>query len=188
MKIVIANSSHSPYASIICSTIEKAAQKRGTGIAKRDHNYIISKIKQSNAVIALDNEKFAGFCYIESWEHGKFVANSGLIVHPSYRGIGLAKQIKKQIFELSRTKFPKAKIFSITTGLPVIKMNSELGYQPVTFSELTDDNSFWKGCKTCVNYDILQRTNRTMCLCTGMLYNPKTTQLKNKEEKEMETT
>ena len=173
MKIVIANASHTSYASIICSTIEQAAQKRGTGIAKRDPDYIISKIEQSNAVIALDGEKFAGFCYIESWEHGKFVANSGLIVHPDYRGIGLAKKVKKNIFELSRTKFPTAKIFSITTGLPVIKMNSDLGYKPVTFSELTEDKSFWKGCQTCVNYDILQRTERKMCLCTGMLYDPK---------------
>ena len=184
MKIVIANASHTSYASIICSTIEKAAQKRGTGIAKRDPNYIISKIEQSNAVIALDGKKFAGFCYIESWEHGKFVANSGLIVHPDYRGIGLAKKVKKNIFELSRTKFPKAKIFSITTGLPVIKMNSDLGYKPVTFSELTEDTSFWKGCQTCINYDILQRTERKMCLCTGMLYDPKNTTSKKTKVKQ----
>ncbi|WP_299104369.1 GNAT family N-acetyltransferase [uncultured Tenacibaculum sp.] len=184
MKIVIANASHATYAQVICDTIEKAAEKRGTGIAKRTPNYIISKLTQGNAVIALDGDQFAGFCYIESWEHGKFVANSGLIVHPSYRGIGLAKKIKAHVFELSRTKYPTAKIFSITTGLAVIKMNTNLGYKPVTFSELTEDQSFWKGCQTCVNYDVLQRTQQKMCLCTGMLYDPNTSNSKKVKVKE----
>ncbi|MFV0248512.1 MAG: GNAT family N-acetyltransferase [Tenacibaculum sp.] len=172
MKIVTANTSHLKYAQTICDTIEEAAKKRGTGIAKRSSAYLISKIRQGKAVIALDGQSFAGFCYIESWEHGKFVANSGLIVHPNYRGKGLAKKIKEHIFNLSRVKYPKAKIFGITTGLAVIKINSYLGYQPVTFSELTTDSSFWEGCKTCTNYDILQRTQQKMCLCTGMLYDP----------------
>lgn len=184
MKIVIANASHATYAQVICDTIEKAAEKRGTGIAKRTPNYIISKLTQGNAVIALDGDQFAGFCYIESWEHGKFVANSGLIVHPNYRGIGLAKKIKAHVFELSRTKYPTAKIFSITTGLAVIKMNTNLGYKPVTFSELTEDQSFWKGCQTCVNYDVLQRTQQKMCLCTGMLYDPNTSNSKKVKVKE----
>lgn len=172
MEIVIANKSHSVYAEIICETIAEAAKVRGTGIAKRKPEYIITKMENGNAVIALDGEKFAGFCYIEQWGHGKFVANSGLIVHPDFRNIGLAKQIKKKIFEHSRTKFPNAKVFSITTGLAVMKMNSELGYKPVTFSELTDDQTFWNGCQTCKNYDVLQRTEQKMCLCTGMLYDP----------------
>jgi N-acetylglutamate synthase-like GNAT family acetyltransferase len=173
MKIVIANEAHSIYAEIICNTIEDAAEIRGTGIAKRKPAYIIEKMKNANAVIALDDNKFAGFCYIEAWGHGKFVANSGLIVHPHYRNIGLAKQIKQVIFKHSRTKFPDAKVFSITTGLAVMKLNSDLGYKPVTFSELTDDQSFWDGCKTCKNFDILTRTERKMCMCTGMLFDPK---------------
>jgi N-acetylglutamate synthase-like GNAT family acetyltransferase len=173
MKIVIANEAHSIYAEIICNTIEDAAEIRGTGIAKRKPAYIIEKMKNGNAVIALDDNKFAGFCYIEAWGHGKFVANSGLIVHPHYRNIGLAKQIKQVIFKHSRTKFPDAKVFSITTGLAVMKLNSDLGYKPVTFSELTDDQSFWDGCKTCKNFDILTRTERKMCMCTGMLFDPK---------------
>ncbi|WP_418510736.1 GNAT family N-acetyltransferase [Corallibacter sp.] len=172
MEIVIANKSHSVYAEIICETIAEAAKVRGTGIAKRKPEYIITKMENGNAVIALDGDKFAGFCYIEQWSHGKFVANSGLIVHPDFRNIGLAKQIKKKIFEHSRTKYPNAKVFSITTGLAVMKMNSELGYKPVTFSELTDDQTFWNGCQTCKNYDVLQRTEQKMCLCTGMLYDP----------------
>jgi N-acetylglutamate synthase-like GNAT family acetyltransferase len=173
MEIVIANKSHTVYADIICKTIEDAAQVRGTGIAKRKPAYVATKMENGNAVIALDNGKFAGFCYIEQWSHGKFVANSGLIVHPDYRNIGLAKSIKQVIFRHSRTKFPNAKVFSITTGLAVMKLNSDLGYKPVTFSELTDDQSFWDGCQTCRNFDVLTRTERKMCLCTGMLFDPK---------------
>ena len=172
MEIVIADKSHSIYADIICNTIADAAQVRGTGIAKRKPEYVITKMENGNAVIALEGDKFAGFCYIEQWGHGKFVANSGLIVHPDFRNIGLAKQIKQKIFVHSRTKFPDAKVFSITTGLAVMKMNSDLGYKPVTFSELTDDQSFWNGCQTCKNFDVLTRTEQKMCLCTGMLYDP----------------
>lgn len=182
MEIVIANKSHIVYADIICKTIEDAAQVRGTGIAKRKPAYVATKMQNGNAVIALDNGRFAGFCYIEKWGHGKFVANSGLIVHPDFRNLGLAKQIKKVIFNHSRTKFPNAKVFSITTGLPVMKLNSDLGYKPVTFSELTTDQTFWDGCKTCKNYDVLTRTNRKMCLCTGMLFDPKNQNKKKPEQ------
>lgn len=172
MEIIVADKSHSIYADIICNTIADSANVRGTGIAKRTPNYIISKMEKGNAVIALEGEEFVGFCYIESWSHGKFVANSGLIVHPDHRGKGYAKKIKRKVFEHSKAKFPNAKIFSITTGLAVMKMNSDLGYKPVTFSELTDDQTFWNGCQTCKNYDVLQRTDQSMCLCTGMLYDP----------------
>ncbi|NNJ88473.1 MAG: GNAT family N-acetyltransferase [Eudoraea sp.] len=172
MDIVIANESHIKYATVISETISESAKVRGTGIAKRTPDYIIKRLVNGNAVIALDEDTFAGFCYIEVWGHQKFVANSGLIVHPDYRNQGLAKKIKKAIFELSLKKFPEAKIFGITTGLAVMKMNYELGYKPVTFSELTEDPDFWKGCQTCKNFDILTRTERKMCLCTGMLYDP----------------
>ncbi len=170
MKIVIANETHFKYAHIICDTIADSAKVRGTGIAKRTPEYIQKRLQNGNAIIALDGDTFAGFCYIEVWGHEKFVANSGLIVHPDYRNQGLAKRIKKRIFDLSREKFPNAKIFGITTGLAVMKMNYELGYKPVTFSELTDDPEFWKGCQTCKNFDVLTRTEQKMCLCTGMLY------------------
>lgn len=141
MKIVSANKSHFKYAPIICDTIAESAKVRGTGIAKRTPEYIQKKMENQNAIIALDGDQFAGFCYIEVWGHNKFVANSGLIVNPDYRGQGLAKKIKKAAFELSRKKFPEAKLFGITTGLAVMKINYELGYKPVTFSELTDRKS-----------------------------------------------
>lgn len=178
MNILIANKSHSVHAEEICKNMEESAKVRGTGIARRSPEYIIAKMESGNAVIAMDDNKFAGFCYIEVWSHNKFVANSGLIVHPNYRKRGLAKEIKKAAFELSRKKYPDSKIFGITTGLAVMKINYELGYQPVTFSELTDDDSFWKGCETCKNHDILVRMNHKMCLCTGMMYDP----AKKKEE------
>ncbi len=180
MKIVIANASHFKYAQTICDTIADSAQVRGTGIAKRTPEYIKKKLENGNAVIALEGDTFAGFCYIEVWGHEKFVANSGLIVHPDFRNQGLAKKIKKAIFELSITKFPNAKIFGITTGLAVMKINYDLGYKPVTFSELTDDPDFWKGCQTCKNFDVLTRTDQKMCLCTGMLYDPESATKKDK--------
>lgn len=172
MELVIANKSHIKYAGIICDTIADSAKVRGTGIATRTPEYIIAKLETGQAVLALEGSNFAGFCYIEAWGHGKFVANSGLIVHPDYRNQGLAKKIKQVIFDYSKEKYPEAKIFGITTGLPVMKINYELGYKPVTFSELTDDPIFWKGCQTCKNYDVLTRTDHKMCLCTGMLYDP----------------
>ena len=181
MNIIIANTLHFKYAQIIYDTIAESAKVRGTGIAKRTPEYIKKKLENGNAVIALDGDIFAGFCYIEVWGHGKYVANSGLIVRPDYRAKGLAKKIKASIFELSQKKFPDAKIFGITTGLPVMKINYELGYKPVTFSELTDDPEFWKGCQTCKNFDILTRTKQKMCLCTGMLYDPATKSKKDKK-------
>ncbi|MBQ7822826.1 MAG: GNAT family N-acetyltransferase [Bacteroidaceae bacterium] len=183
IKVIVANENHLAYVDTILDTIEKAAKIRGTGIAKRSPEYVKQKMLEGKAIIALDGDKFAGFCYIESWSNKKYVANSGLIVVESYRGHGLAKRIKRKAFELSREKFPDAKIFGLTTGLAVMKINSEMGYRPVTFSELTDDDAFWRGCQSCVNYDILQRTNRRMCLCTGMLYDPHNPHNEHHEEK-----
>ena len=170
--IFVATKEHLNYVELVLNTIAEAAKVRGTGIAKRSPDYLITKIKEGKAIIATAGDEFAGFCYIETWGHDKFVANSGLIVVDNYRGYGLAKKIKSKAFELSRKRFPEAKIFGLTTGLAVMKINSDLGYRPVTFSELTDDEHFWKGCQSCINYDILVRTDRKHCLCTGMLFDP----------------
>jgi len=172
VKIVTTNSSHNIYADVICDTIADSAKVRGTGIAKRSPEYIVSKIESGNAVIALEGGKFAGFCYIETWSNKTYVVHSGLIVHPDFRNLGLAKKIKKKVFEHSKKIYPDAKIFGITTGLAVMKINYELGYKPVTFSELTTDQAFWDGCKACRNHDILTRNDHKMCLCTGMLHDP----------------
>jgi hypothetical protein len=172
-QILIADQSHESFADIICEEMASSAKARGTGIAKRSPEYIKEKILEGKAVIAFTHDGvWAGFCYIETWT-GDYVANSGLIVAPEFRKGGLAKKIKKKIFELSRKKYPDAKIFGLTTGLAVMKINSELGYEPVTYSELTQDDAFWSGCKSCVNYDILMSKERKNCLCTAMLYDPK---------------
>ncbi|MCF0178376.1 MAG: GNAT family N-acetyltransferase [Bacteroidales bacterium] len=174
ISICVADERHVKYAQEICDEIYLSAQERGTGIAKRTPEYVTEKMLAGKAVIALtDDGKFAGFSYIETWGHSQFVANSGLIVAHQFRKIGLAKCIKERIFALSRELYPDAKIFSITTGLAVMKINTALGFKPVTFSELTDDEEFWKGCEGCKNFDILQRNNYERCLCTGLLYDPK---------------
>jgi len=161
------------YAKVITDEMESSAKARGTGIAKRSPEYVAQKIDEGKAVIAVTpNGTWVGFCYIETWE-GEYVANSGLIVSPEFRKGGVAKAIKQRIFQLSREKYPEAKIFGLTTGLAVMKINSDLGYEPVTYSELTQDEKFWAGCKSCVNYDILMSKERKNCLCTAMLYDPK---------------
>ncbi len=171
--VVVANESHITYAQQICDEMEASAKARGTGIAKRKPEYVARKMEEGKAVIALHPDgKWAGFCYIETWGHGKYVANSGLIVAPDLRKSGLARQIKQRIFELSRKKYPEAKIFGLTTALAVMKINSGLGYKPVTYSELTDDEEFWKGCQSCVNFEILTMKGRSNCLCTAMLFDP----------------
>lgn len=172
INIYVANESHIKYAERICELVYISAQERGTGIAERTPEYVAEKMRAGKAVIALEGDKFAGFSYIETWGHSKFVANSGLIVAHEYRKTGLARKIKAKIFALSRKLYPNAKIFSITTGLAVMKLNYELGFRPVPFSELTDDQDFWKGCQGCRNFDILLRNNHKMCLCTGLLFDP----------------
>ncbi len=169
--ITVANQSHLNYVELICLTITESAAQRGTGIAKRSPEYVTNKIQEGKAIIALDKKgTFGGFCYIETWGHGKYVANSGLIVSPKFRHLGLAKKIKEKAFKLSKKKFPQSKIFGLTTSLAVMKINSDLGYYPVPFSELTTDDAFWKGCQSCVNYEILKGKDFKNCLCTGMLY------------------
>ncbi|MFD2918359.1 GNAT family N-acetyltransferase [Terrimonas rubra] len=170
----VANPDDKIFATIITDEMASSAAARGTGIAKRSPEYVATKMDEGKAVIAFtDKGDWVGFCYIETWSHEQYVANSGLIVAPQYRKTGVAKRIKEKIFELSRKKYPNAKIFGLTTGLAVMKINSDLGYEPVTYSELTQDEAFWAGCKSCVNYQILMSKERKNCMCTAMLYDPK---------------
>jgi len=178
VEILVAGEEHLRYVPLILQTIEEAAKVRGTGIAKRTTEYVEQKMREGKAIIAFVDDEFAGFCYIESWGNKQYVANSGLIVVEKFRGHGLARKIKEKSFYLSREKYPEAKLFGLTSGAAVMKINTELGYVPVTFADLTDDEAFWRGCQGCVNYDVLLRTNRRYCICTAMLYDPK----KKKEE------
>ena len=153
VKVMVADESHIKYIDTILTTIAEAAKKRGSGIAKRSPEYVATKMREAKAVIALQGEKFAGFSYIETWGNKHYVTTSGLIVHPDFRGMGLAKRIKNLTFTLARQRWPHAKIFSLTSGSAVMKMNTQLGYLPVTFADLTDDESFWRGCEGCINVD-----------------------------------
>ena len=172
IKVLVAGPEHEVYVDTILQTIAEAAKVRGTGIAKRTHEYVLNKMREAKAVIALDGDRFAGFSYIETWQDKKYVTTSGLIVHPDYRGRGLAKRIKDMTFTLARIRWPHAKIFSLTSGAAVMAMNTQLGYKPVTFADLTQDEAFWKGCEGCCNVDVLHRTGRKYCICTAMLYDP----------------
>ena len=172
IEVVVADSTHEKYVDTILETIAEAAKVRGTGIAKRTPEYLITKMREAKAVIALKGDKFAGFSYIETWGNKHYVTTSGLIVHPDFRGQGVAWRIKELTFTLARTRWPHVKIFSLTSGAAVMTMNTRLGYQPVTFADLTDDEAFWRGCEGCVNVDILKRTDRKYCICTAMLYDP----------------
>ena len=170
--VMVADESHEKYVDIILDTIEIAARKRGSGIARRTHEYVAQKMREGKVIIALAGDEFAGFSYIESWGNKQYVATSGLIVADKFRNHGLAKRIKHAAFQLARLRWPKAKLFSLTSGSAVMKMNTELGYVPVTFSDLTDDEAFWRGCNGCVNHDVLTRTQRQYCICTAMLFDP----------------
>jgi len=178
IQILVADESHERYVDTILKTIEEAAKVRGTGIAKRTHEYVATKMREAKAVIALapagegQEPEFAGFSYIETWGNKQYVTTSGLIVNPQYRGLGIAKKIKDMTFSLARIRWPHAKIFSLTSGAAVMKMNTQLGYQPVTFDDLTDDEAFWKGCEGCVNVEVLRERNRKFCICTAMLFDP----------------
>lgn len=167
--ISITQEQHIIYADWLALAYERSAKVRGTGIAKRSPEYISQKILNANAVIALEGEGLVGFCYIEVFSSEEYVSNSGLIVLPEYRGQGISKRLKFEAFHLARNKYPRAKIFGITTSSIVMKINSNLGYIPVSLGELTQDDEFWNACSSCSNYDILMRNNRQMCLCTGML-------------------
>lgn len=185
MKIEVSSDKHLKYAEEIQQEIADSAKQRGTGISKRSFEYICEKIIEGKAVVAFEDDgTWIGFCYIETWSHGQFVANSGLIVSSKFRYLGYATLIKEKVFELSRERYPNAKVFGLTTGLAVMKINAELAYKPVIYSELTQDEAFWSGCKTCVNYEILMSKNRQNCLCTAMLFVPKNDNEQTKVEKD----
>ncbi len=161
------------YIDVILTEMAKSAKVRGTGIAQRTPEYIQKKIIEGRSIISFVNNEWGGFCYLEEWSDTQYVANSGLIVNPIFRNLGIAKKIKTKIFKLSRKLYPNSKIFGLTTSQAVMNINSGLGYKPVIYSELTHDENFWNGCKSCVNYEILISKEKKNCLCTAMLYRPK---------------
>ena len=172
ISVEVASEEHIPYIKDILAAIYEASQDKNNSIVMRDPDYLAAKMKEGKAVIALCDGDFAGFCYIECWEEERYVANSGLIVKPEYRGQHLASRIKKKIFEVSREMFPNACIFSITKSQAVKKMNTALGFKQAPYEELTSDPKFWKGCDTCPYFPELLANNYKSCQCTGLLFSP----------------
>ena len=170
--IRVATEADSIHSLAICDEMEASAKARGTGIAKRSPIYLAEKMRKKQAYIAFVDQKLAGFCYTETWSAGSYVANSGLIIFPDFRRSGIARELKAFAFQESKKVNPTVKFFGLTTSLAVMNINSELGYRPVTYSELTQDEEFWASCKSCVNYQTLQAKDRKNCLCTAMLYDP----------------
>lgn len=161
------------YAAQISEEMDASARARGTGIGRRSCDSICQKIAEGNAIIALTKEgQWVGYIYLEVYANGNFVSHCGLIVAPGWRRLGVATQMKDNIFWLTRAKYPLAKIFGITTTLATMRINSKLGLQPVTFSEITQDPSFWKKCEQCVNYQNLKNTCFKNCYCTAMMFEP----------------
>jgi len=166
------------YASVISVTMEESAKQRGTGISKRSPESILKKMEEGKAVVAVtETGEWVGFAYIEVWSNGEFVSNSGMIVHPHFRGKGIARLLKNKVFVLARSKYPQAKIFSITTAAAMMRMNSALGFQPVIYDALPADGKFWMSCESCVNYAILKSKCYRNCLCTAMLFSPESVTL-----------
>lgn len=163
------------YALMITKEMSDSAKARGSGIGHRSVEFLCSKMDNNEAVIAVTRSgTWVGFCYIETWQNEKFVSNSGMIVSPPFRKRGIATEIKKAIFQLCRTHYPQASIFSITTGLAIMKLNTRMGFEPVTYSEITTDPQFWNKCKNCINYDTLQAKGCKNCFCTAMIFQPET--------------
>src|SRR5262249_18612440 len=112
--IRIANERDIQYTEIIIEQIAESV-KENTGICKRSAELINQKIKEGNAVIAVStNFEWAGFCYIQEWDNGKFVSSCGLIVSPHCRKTNVARKIKEKIFELAVQKYPSSKLFGLT--------------------------------------------------------------------------
>jgi len=172
--IKTAGHNEAEFAESICRQMEESAKARGTGIARRSVDYVRRKMENGDAFVALEKSSLniAGFCYIEMWSHGNYIANSGLIIFPDYRSFGLASRLKEYAFQESSRRFPQAKLFGLTTSSAVMHINSELGYRPVTYESLTQDYEFWKGCQSCVNYSTLLSKNKKNCFCTAMLFDP----------------
>ena len=78
-------SSHYPYAGAICELIEIAAKQRGTGIAKREPEYIKTKMDNGNAVIALDGSQLD---VLFSVERVNELVMSGLSFRDAYIQVG----------------------------------------------------------------------------------------------------
>ena len=168
----ISNASDLQYVSIIENQITESTKYPGVKMLRRSPELIAEKIILGEAVIACTlSGEWVGFSYIQPWDNATFVANCALVVAHPYRQKGIARRIKEKILDLSKKKYPGAKIFGLTASLAVMKINSSLGFHPVTYSEITQNEQYWTACQSCSNYSILESRKQKNCLCTAMVYN-----------------
>lgn len=155
------------------SSISRALRRevaRGThGMASRSPGSIRKSMEQGRAVLALDGERWVGFCYVSPWEGGKFVSTSALLVRPRYRRRGVGRRLKKAALLLCRQRFPESRPFGLTTSETVAEMNRQLGFRIVGYDAIPRDPGFWKACKSCPFHGILRRHRGRRCHCTAML-------------------
>lgn len=183
VRILPATTEHLRYVPAIVQLIEDASNEPGAALAKRSAEYVTSKIEHGFAVIALtEDDKVVGFQCLSPWEGDKFVSHSALVVHPNFRRQGLSREIKGQIVELTRKKFPEAIMFGITLSPSVMSLNTAHGFRPVGYDSLTKDDAFWKGCETCPYHDVLLKMQRTVCLCTALRLDPEPVSLPSKKK------
>lgn len=170
----IATSEDYKYIGVIIEEMTLSAAKRGVHIIPRTPEYIMEKMNAGLAVIAInpENDEWVGFCCIEVWAHGKYVANSGLIVSPQYRGIGISRDIKITLFKQCRSKFPAARLFSLSTSPAVQHVNEELGYKVIPHADMLKDKFFLQGCTSWVNYVGLMNDKELSTRYVAMVFDP----------------
>ena len=170
--IRLATAADVSFAERIREAMAASTNVRGTGIARRTQAYVARKMEEGKAVIAFTDEgAWAGFGHIGTWG-GDHVANSGLIVSREFRNGGIARRITERIRQQARESHPTARVFGHTTGLAVMKISSDPGYEPVLCSEVTQDATFRDGCKRCQDQEVLLSKERRNCMCTALLYDP----------------
>ncbi len=156
-------------APIAAGLIEEAS--KDFDIARREVDFLASKIRSGRAALALLGKKLIGFGYWSDWEDGKFLSHSGLVVIPAMRGHGLGRHLKAVLFETSKARRPDAVLMSLTTSPTVRAYNEALGFKPCSLDDLTDDPAFWEGCKACRNYAEVQAKG-LRCCCEAMILRP----------------
>ncbi len=154
------------YAEAASQLIQKASKDHD--IAERSPDWLRGKIRGGKAAVALQGDQLIGFGYFSDWQDGKFVSHSGLVVDDAFRGHGLGRRLKQQLMAGTRRLFPDATMMSLTTSPAVKAMNLSLGFRVVPLDQLTSDQSFWDGCKTCRNYAEVQARGERCC-CEGMI-------------------
>ena len=169
-----ATAADAKYAEAASALIAEAA--RTHDIAEREVAFLIEKIESGKAAVALRSrpgqpDELIGFGYFSAWQDGAFVSHSGLVVRPDLRGHKLGRRLKTALFEGSRAKYPNATTMSLTTSPQVKAMNLSLGFEVVPFEEMTTDEAFWDGCKTCRNYAEMQAKG-IRCCCEAMILRP----------------